>query len=286
LKNKVFLLILATLVLLVVMGISSNAGSKVNWIGNVISVPLSPVQNFFSYVGQKIDDGLGFFKDISAVKEENERLKARVSELEQENRELAASREENLELREALNLKGIFDNYVMIGGNVIAKDAGNWFNIFKIDVGIKDGVSIGDGVEYPVLNASKGLVGRILTTDLTSSKVISLIDEDSAVSGWIAKPGGGHVIVKGDLSLKEKGLCRMDYIPVEVDVSVNDIIETSGLGGIYPKGIIIGKVVEIKKTSSELNKYAIIEPAVDFKKLEEVFVLKNKINDGNDSVEK
>jgi rod shape-determining protein MreC len=68
----------------------------------------------------------------------------------------------------------------------------------------------------------------------------------------------------------------MDYIPVDVDVAVNDLIETSGLGGIYPKGIIIGKVVEIKKASSELNRYAIIQPTVDFKRLEEVYVLRNK----------
>lgn len=282
LKNKLFLLILITVASLIVMGVSAKQNSKVNWLSNIASVPFTPVQNFFSAVGQKVDAGLTFFKDIKATKQENEELKAKVNELEKENRELLGYRDKINELREALNLKAQFADYDLVGGNVIAKDAGNWFNIFKIDVGGKDGIAN----DYPVLTGSKGLVGRILSTDLTSAKVISIIDEDSTVSGWISKPGGGHVRIRGDLALKEKGLCRMDYIPVDVDVAVNDVIETSGLGGIYPKGIVIGKVVEVKKTNSELDRYAIIEPVVNFKKLEEVFILKIKNSNETGSVEK
>jgi rod shape-determining protein MreC len=70
----------------------------------------------------------------------------------------------------------------------------------------------------------------------------------------------------------------MDYIPIDVDIMVGDAIETSGIGGIYPKGIIIGKVKEVRKSSNELNKYAVIEPAVDFRRLEEVIILKNRTN--------
>jgi len=265
------------------MGVSSRQDSKTNWIDNLVSVPLSPVQKFLSFAGQRVDSALSFFKDIKAIKEENEDLKIRINELEKENRELLAYREKNEELREALNLKDRFDDYELIGANVIAKDPGNWFNIFKIDVGTKDGAAN----DLPVLTGAKGLVGRVMISDITSSKIVTIIDEGSVVSGWISKAGGGPVRVRGDLTLKEQGLCRMDYIPVDVDVEVGDVIETSGLGGIYPKGIIIGKVQEVRKTSSELNRYAVIEPAVDFKRLEEVFVLKGRNNSvGADSKEK
>lgn len=279
LKSKAFILVLVTILILIMMGVTAQQSSKANWVSNLVSVPLTPLQRLLSYAGQRIEAGLSFFKDIKAIKQENEYLKIRVNELEKENRELLAYREKNEELRKALNLKDRFEDYDLIGANVIAKDPGNWFDIFKIDVGSKDGVRS----DLAVLNSAKGLVGRILSSDITSSKVITIIDENSVVSGWIPKEGGGPVRVIGDLTLKSEGLCRMDYIPVDVDVEVGDVVETSGLGGIYPKGIVIGKVIEVRNTSSDLSRYAIIEPAVDFKRLEEVFVLKSKLSDGYDT---
>lgn len=281
-KSKLFIVLLITLLIFIVMGVSANRISGLNWLNNIISVPLTPVQGFVSNAGQKVGGVFSFFKDIDAVKKENETLKQRVSELEKENRELSGYKDKNVELRNALNLKEQFHDYTFVGANIVAIDPGNWFNIFKIDLGKKDGVNI----DFPVVTSSKGLVGRVFTSDLTSSKVLTIIDEDSAVAGWIAKTGGGHVIVRGDVTLKEQGLCRMDYIPLDVDVQVGDTIETSGLGGIYPKGIVIGKVKEVRKTNSEMNRYAIIEPAADFKRLEEVYVLKSKINAETGSVEK
>lgn len=271
-KNKLFILIFTTVLLFVVMGVASIRSSKLNWLSNIVSVPLAPVQKLFSSIGQTVENGMGYFKDIDAVRKENETLKARVSELENQNRELISYREKMDELRSALSLKDRFEGYMIVGGNVIAKDPGNWFNSFKIDVGMKDGIEI----DYPVVSGSRGLIGRILASDATTSRVLSIIDKDSSVSGWISKPGGGPVIVRGDLTLRDQGLCIMDRIPTEVDVAVNDIVETSGLGGIYPKGITIGKVIDVRQTNSELNRYAVIEPAVDFKRLEEVYVLKTK----------
>lgn len=282
-RNKALLLVLFTIIMLILIGFSSSQNSKINRINNLVSVPLTPIQRFFSYVGQRIDSGLSFLRDMKLIRLENEELKIRINELEKENRELLDYKEKNEQLRKALNLKDRFDDYEIIGGNVIAKDPGNWFNIFKIDVGERDGVMN----DLPVLSTGKSLVGRIMATDITSSKVITIIDEDSVLSGWISKAGGGPVRIRGDLALKEQGLCRMDYIPVDVNVEVGDVIETSGLGGIYPKGIVIGKVKEVRTASSELDRYAVIEPSTDFKRIEEVFVLKKKAVDfGVDGVQK
>jgi len=253
------------------MGVSANKNSRLNWLNNVISVPLTPVQSFLTSVGRRVEDGLSFFKDIEALKKENESLKAEVAELRKKNRELSALEAKNNELRQALKLKEQFGDYTILGANIIAVDPGNWFSIFKVDIGSREGV-LNDS---PVVTNTKGLVGRVISTDLASSKILTIIDEESSVSGWISKAGGGHAIVRGDMELKEKGLCKLDYIPIEVDVEVGDIIETSGLGGIYPKGIVIGEVIEVRKTNSELDRYAIIRPAADFKRLEEVYILKS-----------
>ena len=283
LKNKWVIMSLITVFILIVMGVSANKNSKVNWLNNIISVPLTPVQSLFSSIGQKVGEGLAFFKDIEAVRQENEILKANNNELEKQNRELSSYKVKNDQLRQALNLKSQFDDYSFCGANIIAIDPGNWFNIFKIDKGSNDGIK----ADFPIVTNEKGLVGRILSSDLTSSKVLTIIDEESAVAGWISKVKGGHAIIRGDMVLKKKGLCKLDYIPLDVDVEVGDVIETSGLGGIYPKGIIIGKVIEVRKTNSEMNRYAVIEPAADFKRLEEVYILKCKnINKETGSVEK
>ena len=270
-KSKWFIVSFITIILLVVMGVSANKSSKLNWLNNILSVPMKPVQGFFTTVGQKVGVTFSYFKDIEAVRKENEQLKIQVAGLKKENRELSVLEVKNEELRQALKLKEQFGDYTILGSNIIAVDPGNWFNVFKIDIGGKEGVK----TDAPVVTSAKGLVGRVVSSDATTSNVQTIIDEESAVSGWIAKAGGGHAIVRGDMQLKEKGLCKMDYIPLEVDVEVGDIIETSGLGGIYPKGILIGEVIEVRKTNSELDRYAIIQPAADFKRLEEVYVLKN-----------
>ena len=281
-RSKWLIVSLITIVLLVVMGVTANKNSRLNWLNNIISVPLTPVQGFFSSIGNKVEDGLSFFKDIEAVKKENERLKVEVTELQKQNRELSVLESKNEELRQALSLKEQFGEYTFLGANIIAIDPGNWFIVFKIDIGSREGVQS----DSPVVTNAKGLVGRVLSSDITSSKVLTIIDEESAVSGWISKAGGGHAIVRGDMALKGKGLCKMDYIPLEVDVEVGDVIETSGLGGIYPKGIVIGEVIEVRKTNSEMDRYAIIQPAADFKRLEEVYVLKSNEKQEIGSVEK
>lgn len=278
LKSKLFIFIFLTISLLVVVGISYNPSHKVNWVNNIISVPLTPVQKFFSFVGQKVEGGLSLFQDAAALKKENESLKSDMERLQKENRDLLRAREENKELREVLKLKDQFNNYESMGANVIARDMGNWFSTFKIDRGTKDGIIMKDNAGtvnyYPVIS-SMGLVGRVISSDVFSSKVVSIIDVNSSISAIISRTRDS-VLVKGDLILKDQGLCKMDYIPNDADISVGDKVETSGTGGVFPKGILIGKVVQIKQTASELNRYAVIEPAVDFKRLEEVFVLINK----------
>lgn len=269
-KNKVFIVSGVTVVMLIIAGVTFRQNSVVNRITNVVTVPFAPVQKVFSLAGVKVQDGINFFRDIGAVRLENEELKAKIDELEKENLALKEFRKENSELREALNIKDQFADYEPLGANIIAKDTGNWFNIFTIDRGAKDGIK----KDSPVVT-SKGLVGRVIQVDALSSRVEAIIDKNSAASARISQKGD-YVRVKGDLELKDTGLCLMDRISPEIDVAVGDDIVTSGIGGIYPRGILIGKVKEIRKSSDELNKYAILQPAVDFKRLDEVIVLKSK----------
>ncbi len=271
-KSKWFIVAMITIALLVVMGVTVNKNSKLKWLNNIFSVPLKPVQGFFIKVGDKIDGFFSYFEDIDAMREENKSLREEIELLKSENREYSDLKSKNEELRRAFKLKGEFDDYTMVGANIIAIEPGNWYSVFKVDIGEREEIY----PDLPVVTGAKGLIGRVLDSDSATANIQTIIDEESAISGKIAKVGGGHAIIKGDIQLKEEGLCKMVYIPIEVDVEVGDVIETSGIGGIYPKGIIIGEVVEVRKTNSELDRYAVIKPAADLKRLETVFILKDK----------
>ncbi len=272
LRSRIFILTLITVILLIIMGITSRTDSKFNAIRDIVGVPLSPIQKLLNSVGREINDSLKYFENINKLKNENEELKRQFKILENENRDYQMLKDKNEQLMEALNLKNRFDDYEIIGGNVIAKDPGNWFYIFRIDRGTRDGIHNND----TVVSRDKGLVGRVDFAGLTSSIIVSVIDENSVISAYIRGEDGGYVRVRGDIRLKDEGFCRMDYIPFDVNVEVGDVIETSGLGGIYPMGIIIGKVVEVRKSGSDMSRYGIIKPEADLKKLEEIFILKDK----------
>jgi len=256
--------------LLIISGLSLKFDVLPESISKYVSVPFVPVQKLISLGGVKIEDAVSFFRDIEAVRQENEKLKEKIDEIERENRDLKEYRQENIELRQALNIKDQFATYEPLGSNIIGKDMGNWFDTFTIDRGSQDGI----GKNFPVVT-SKGLIGRIIQSNVDSSKVESIIDKDSVISVRISQKGD-LARVRGDIQYSDLGVCILDRIPPEADVAVGDLIETSGIGGIYPRGILIGKVIEVRKANDDLNKYAIVQPAVDFRRLDKVFILKDK----------
>lgn len=270
LTNKIFILVLIVVLLLALAAVSFSEKSGVNIIGNIISVPATPLQRAFSFVSEKVGDFFGYFEDVKQTKAKNEELLQRISELEQEILDIDKLTKENKELKDALNFKDQYDEYEFMGSSIIAKDPGNWFEVFTINRGSKDNILS----DSPVITAY-GLVGRVSKIDLLSSRVVSIIDMDSTVSARLSK-SRDLIVVRGDVELRSKGLCRADYIPPNTDVMPGDTVETSGIGGIYPKGIVIGKVVSVISNEGQYDSYAIIEPVVDFKRLEEVIVLKKK----------
>jgi rod shape-determining protein MreC len=147
---------------------------------------------------------------------------------------------------------------------VISREPGNWFNSIIIDRGRVDGVE-----ENMAVATYSGLVGRIVSVDSRTAKVLLILDQRSAVGGMIQRSRDIGV-VKGS----ESNYCYMEYLSHDADLKINDMVITSGLGSIFPKGILIGKIVGVKKENNALFQKVLIRPEVDFTKLEEVFVVK------------
>ncbi|EPR07603.1 rod shape-determining protein MreC [Ruminiclostridium papyrosolvens] len=269
-KSRALVVTIIILIIIVCIGLTVNPASNINWIGNLISVPFTSVEKAFSYTGQKVEDGINLFDNVQKLQAENKELKEKIDKLNNERTEYLRLKRENEDLRKVFDLKDQLADSDFVGANIIARDGGNLFNIFLTDKGSANGIDY----NMPVIT-SKGLVGKVVSAQPLSSKIISIIEDGSSVSAIVAK-SGDYVVVKGDIKLEKEGLCKLEYIPAELDLIQGDVIETSGIGGIYPKGITIGTVKEIRSGESDLDRYAIIQPAADLKRLNQVVILRNK----------
>jgi len=174
-------------------------------------------------------------------------------------RELLATHER---LRSLLQFKKVIDRPV-VAAQVIGLDPTGWFRSILIDKGQDDGIRS----DMPVVNAS-GVVGRIVSVSSSYAKVLLIIDQNSAVD-CLTQRSRDRAMVKGTSGQ----VCKMDYMAKSSDAVVGDLVITSGLGGIFPKGLPVGKVSSVKEGDDKLFKDIDVMPFVDFSKLEEVLVI-------------
>lgn len=258
--------IIITIIILILIVIISNINiENFSQIGGALGSFVMPVQNGITYIKNKISGNNTFFADMATLKEENKKLKEKNSELEKSLRELEIIKSENETLKEYVNLKDKYTEYTTIPGYVINKNTNNYSNIIVINIGENDGVQVG----MPVI-ADEGLVGHVISVTSSTAKVQTLLDTSSAVSSVVGA-ARDSVVVKGNL--ENQNMLKATYIPTTATLLEGDKVETSGLGGIYPKGITIGTIKQVIDTKNLTNRYALIEPAVNFNKLETVLVI-------------
>lgn len=210
------------------------------------------------------------FKQYGLLQAENAELRkrlgelstrvAQVSELERENRDFRAM----LDFRNRTELK-------LVLGKVIGRDPSNWWNMVIIDRGLDDGITR----DMPVLTV-EGLVGKTIEVTKTNARVLLVVDENCKVSGWL-KESGQYGIVQGNaLSGGSESQCRMIFVDRFSEVKPNDKVFTSGLGGIFPKGIQIGTVTVVHSARepgrSTLYQEVNVRPSVDLARIDEVFI--------------
>lgn len=248
-------------------------------VGKAFHIPvLSTGVNYVLYPFQKgislLSNGGGqvyaHFKNVDDLINENKVLKEELDQLKA--KQVVAERvTDDLErLRSLLDMKEVYADYgASIGANVIGRDYGNWSKIYTIDVGIKQNVK-----DNSVVLADGGLVGHVEEATDISSKVVTLIDSQSAVSVEVSRTNDVGIL-KGDIELSNEGLCVLE-INGESEVVKNDQIITSHLSDVYPPGILIGKVEEVIVGSNDLVTYAYVRPIVDFEHLKQVLVLNTK----------
>ena len=214
----------------------------------------------------KISGDSNFFTNLDTLKKENEELKNRNNELETQVRELEVLKAENSKLQEYANLTEKYQEYETIPAYVIDRDVSNYGSNIVINVGSKQGVE-----KNMTVIADKGLVGHVISVSDNSAKVQVIVDSASSVSAMIST-SEESIICRG--SVDNDKYLDASYIDTSSELLVGDSVVTSGIGGIYPKGITIGTIKQVINTKNITDRYAKVETAVNFAKLYTVLVIK------------
>ncbi len=260
--------IVITIVILVFLVVITNLNNNI-WsrIANPFTKITMSVQSGITYLKNKISKNDDYFASVDDLRTKNEELKKENEELKQKKQELEILKAENKTLKEHVKLVDNYSDYDCIPGYVIQRDFSNYSKTVVINIGRKDGIETGMTVV-----ADGGLVGYIVSAEENTSKVQTIIDTASAVSALFANTEK-TLVTRGILDSDNR--IKGTYIDNDVVVNEGDNIATSGIGGIYPKNINIGKVKEIVNTQNKTNRYVYIETSVDFENLNNILVLKN-----------
>jgi rod shape-determining protein MreC len=249
-KNLIYLAISCSLILTLAF---LTPASKVIF-PNTLKQPLNLLTKALRQVGAIIFYHHNFIQ--------NQRLKREIDLLRQKLNSLNEAYLENIRLQKLLSLKQK-STYKVIAARVIARSPDSWSSIIIIDKGSKNGIKRGmAAINY------LGLLGRVSETTAFTSKIMLINDPNLSISG-IVQRSRQEGLVSGTLG----NHLIMRYLSEESDIKIQDVIVSSGLNEIYPKGLLIGTVVDLGEEFSGLSRYALIKPAVNLSNIEEVLII-------------
>ena len=263
-KVLIFVLTVFCVFSIILSSIFSNYSKPAKIVSGAIVVPL---QDGMNGIGKWFTNKADYFNSVKKLTKKNKELESQVNELTEENSLLAQNKYELERLRDLYQLDQDYSSYEKIAANVIGKDSGNWFDIFTINKGSKDGIK----KDMNVISGG-GLVGIVTDVGKDYAKVRAIIDDESSVSVSFANTSDTG-IVSGDLKLMDDGAMNVTEVLKDAKVTEGDMVVTSKISDKFVPGILVGYVTNIKLDSSELTQSGQIIPVVDFKHIDEVLVI-------------
>lgn len=264
-KYLLFILTIICCILMVLTFTTDIFNKPLNY---AVGYVIVPYQKGISAIGSYLSDKKDSLVNVYDLINENQELRNRIAELEDENTKLIQDKYELNSLKELYELDMEYESYEKVGARVIYKDAGNWFSTFIIDKGYKDGIT-------PDMNVicGNGLVGRISVVGPNWSRITSIISDNSNVSATILK-SQDNIIVMGNLEMIKDGAIPFSQLKDEDNkVNVGDKIVTSSISDKYLPGILIGYVSSVTDDPNNLTKSGTLLPAVDFEHIDNVLII-------------
>ena len=257
---SIFIILAGTAVLLTILDRTGNLDSALAFVRN-------PLATIISWTSDRTDSVVGVLdgpRDLQTARDEIARLQARVDNLERENEGLREIEGEYQLLLDIFNRVRQQPDFIRLTASVIGQDTSPSLRSIIIDKGSEDGIVVGMPVE-----SARGLVGQVFRTTANSAQVVLITDNASSVPARLGSSRATGLLRGGGLG----GSVSIDWIDLQYEIAVGEVVLTSGLGGKFPQDMVIGRVIEVQRQEAELFQRAIVQPAVNFEALEIVLVI-------------
>lgn len=241
-----------------------NSASPVS---TVVGAIFEPIHRLTAMISNEISSFSGAFISSSTYQEENDALKSRIEEYQNELADYEEMKRQNEQYEQLLQIKEQNPDQQYETAIVIGRDTADPFGGFTINVGSTSGISVND----PVISGSY-LVGIVTEVQPTYSKVRTILDPNINVSAYEIRTRE-EGIVTGSSELAAEGLCMLSGLSNTGSVSTGGVVYTSGVGGLFPRDLIVGTVTEVRNSESDISTYAVIQPEVDILSLQDVTVI-------------
>lgn len=263
-------LLALVIVVALAAGIAAAMGDgKASSVEDTAGAVRSPFQKVAQALVSRVEGFYGNLFEYEMLLQENENLRAQIADLEQQVRDNEQAKEENIKLRELLNLSQKHTDFVYESAKVVAWNASNWASTFTISKGSDSGLEIGDAVitEYGVL------VGTVAELGSNWAIVDTVVDIGTSI-GVLVGAEETSAMLLGDYTLMGSQYMKISFVAESGQVITGDTVVTSGAGGAYPQGLILGTVSSVHTEAAGQIEYAVVEPFTDLNALTQIFVIK------------
>ncbi|MBR5783293.1 MAG: rod shape-determining protein MreC [Clostridia bacterium] len=267
-RSRAFIGMCIIAVLLTGLGLlSMSERGRVTIIEDFVGIVITPLQKASNRLVKAAGNFKKVFTEYDLLQEENTALKEQLAAAEDQLRDAEEDIVENKTLRGALGLAEENPDMQFVSAHISGSDMDSYAQTLTLDCGSVHGVSARDMVV-----TGEGIVGYVSEVGTTWCKVMTILDPSCEI-GVVLTRTGTAAVLQGDATMSADGRCKTAYLKNDITLTVGDSIETSGIGGLFPDGLFVGRVREIKSESTGLSQYAVVEPAVDIKNISTVLII-------------
>lgn len=238
--------------------------------GTLVQSILAPIRTGVSYLTDSAQQFYDYIFRFEAISAENAALKEQLAQMEDDARQSGAIARENERLRQLLELKQSHEDFELVDGYIISWSSNDWSSTVTINRGTNAGLDVG----MCAITGSGQVVGIISSVGPNYAVIKTVLDSSIEISATLSSSGstGYNGMVKGGYSSGLSGLLRMNYLPSNSVIHNNDQVVTTG-STVYPRGLILGYVIDAGYEDTGIAMYALLRPAADISSLEQVFIV-------------
>ena len=258
-------LVIAVLLAIVLTVVGSLTGTSLP--DMFVKGVLTPIRSGVSSLTDRAEQLYSYMFEYESLKAENEALKAELADIQDEARRADSISRENDRLREVLDMKQAHEDYQLVDGYIISWSSNEWSSTFTINRGTNVGIEAG----MCAVTANGELVGLVSEVGPNYSIIKSVLDSSLEISATISSSGYNGMI-KGGYTVDMPDMLMMNYLPSNATIHINDQVVTTG-STVYPRGLVLGKVIDAGYDDTGVAKFAIVDPAVNINEQEQVCVI-------------